>query len=657
MARIRRKTKIATELSASIQILEKIGRGGMAEVYKGKWIGPEGFSKTIAIKTILPQFSSDKDFVQQFYEESRLLSRLSHPNIVSVFKVDTMSDGSPCLLMEWVDGVSLKLLFDNVDWINSPVPESTLMAIVFQCLKGLQYAHNFEDQTSGESFRIIHRDISPHNIMIDIHGTVRILDFGIAKALAPNREETLTKALRGKLAYLSPEMARGEALDERSDLFSLGAVAYELATGMRLFYGNSDFETIENVKTANPPPLNSIRKDISPSFSVFIQRLLAKNPSQRFDSSDSALQEIQKLGGFTDASKIDLSQLVTVAKQQRFSGTIIEKRVPHSKSVLSFFSLMNPVLYRRHYRAIFLLLFLLPSLTFVSSRWRSRESSQMIWMKPNGNMVDISPPDLLYNPEDVATTTGFTASACTQLCLAIATYSDFFYNQSRASKLDRDPKSSRPKEFIDKSNAWLARNEAFTKDIFEGRCSYLEYCRGASSFVKGFRDIASTNLITEHTSYTEVVKIFETAKTPNWTREKTNPYFFPDKVTQQKYNSLFQLWSSVTVDNSTMPGKVFIAIPEKSFPNSHALCREFGDMYVANTIKIRLDGQEWKFDDAEVYLYPATSSVVLDGMKDNRMYLRIQKGKEDPIFSLGVCEYKRRNGQLVRLQHWIPKSN
>jgi serine/threonine protein kinase len=221
------------------QLLERIAVGGMAEVYRAVALGLSGFEKTVVIKRLLPQHHRDQELLTMFIDEARLLGRLRHPNIAEVYDID--HEGNEYFFaLEYVDGVELRDLL-NV----APLSLSDAVLVTLDLAQALGYAHSLQDGDAGP-LGIVHRDISPSNVLISQEGSVKLVDFGVAKWRS-QRSETRHGVLKGKVNYMSPEQCRGEPLDKRSDVFALGVLLYEMSVGVRPFEGSSDFETLKAI--------------------------------------------------------------------------------------------------------------------------------------------------------------------------------------------------------------------------------------------------------------------------------------------------------------------------------------------------------------------------------------------------------------------------
>jgi eukaryotic-like serine/threonine-protein kinase len=263
-------------------LLRKVGTGGMAWVYKAKKIGIEGFERVLAIKRILPHLSSDEEFISMFVAEAKLAAQLTHKNIVQIYDL-VKSKEDYLILMEYVAGKDLRSILRRCHAKNVSMPASLALYIGKEVASALSTAHTQKDR-NGRNLNIIHRDISPQNILVSYSGEVKVVDFGIAKA--ESQAKTSTGVLKGKISYMSPEQAWGKPMDLRSDIFSLGLVIYELFTGDKLFRGDTELNTLERVREATVQPLPSaVNGDISPEIESKILKALARDPAERYQNA------------------------------------------------------------------------------------------------------------------------------------------------------------------------------------------------------------------------------------------------------------------------------------------------------------------------------------------------------------------------------------
>lgn len=272
-------------------LLERINVGGMAEVYRAKLIGVEGFEKQLAIKRILPSVAADQDFITMFVDEAKIAGQLTHGNIAQIFELGRIDD-TYYIALEYLPGRDVRALFERLRRRKEIIPVDLACYVICRICEGLDYAHRKTDAL-GRNLGIIHRDVSPQNILVSYEGEVKLIDFGIAKA-ADNSMKTQAGILKGKFGYMSPEQVAGEVIDSRSDLFSVGIVLYELVTGERLFTGDSDYGILEKVRAANVPRPSIPRPDLDPAVEQVIMRALARNPADRYQHAGEIAADLQR---------------------------------------------------------------------------------------------------------------------------------------------------------------------------------------------------------------------------------------------------------------------------------------------------------------------------------------------------------------------------
>ncbi len=272
------------------ELLERIGIGGMAEVFKAKIYGAEGFERLIAIKRILPNLIEDDDFVNMFVDEAKIAVRLSHPNIVGIDDLGK-AEGTLFIAMEFVQGKDLRAIYDVESARGTITPIGISCHIVMKMCEALHHAH-FATGPRGEPLQVIHRDVSPQNVLLSFDGEVKVADFGLAKARG-RIVQTQAGVVKGKLAYMSPEQLRGEEIDHRVDVFGLGIVLYELLTGVRLFLGPSDMETLRRVYEAQVPPMQHVNPQIHPDLEAITRKALAKDRDERYRTALDLFEDLQ----------------------------------------------------------------------------------------------------------------------------------------------------------------------------------------------------------------------------------------------------------------------------------------------------------------------------------------------------------------------------
>jgi serine/threonine protein kinase/tetratricopeptide (TPR) repeat protein len=282
------------------RLLERLGKGGMAEVFKAKSFGVEGFEKVLVVKRILPELARNARFVEMFVHEAKLSVRLSHANIVQAFDLGMVNPpegkGSPSyfIAMEYVAGLDLAALIGRARRQDLQLPVGLCLFVASEVCKGLDHAHRRCDD-QREPLGIVHRDVSPQNVLLSWEGDVKITDFGIAKArdLHGDRPGAVRDGrLAGKAAYMSPEQARTEGVDARSDIFSLGTLLYEMLTGVNPFRADTPGDTIARVQQGQAPPVHAHREDVDSALSAIVARAMAPDPRDRFGSAGAFHDEL-----------------------------------------------------------------------------------------------------------------------------------------------------------------------------------------------------------------------------------------------------------------------------------------------------------------------------------------------------------------------------
>jgi len=310
------------------RITERIASGGMAEVFRGVAESLQGFRKNIAIKRVLPALTQNKKFVAMFLDEARLSLSLQHANIVQVFDIGH-TDDTYFIVMEYVDGVDLKTLLEWRRRMGKRLPMSVSLNIATEICKGLSYAHELLSFETGRPLGIVHRDVSPPNVLISKQGEVKVVDFGLAKATS-QIETTDPGVVKGKMSYLSPEAARGEEVDSRADIFSVGILLYEMLTGKRLFYGESDYQTVELVRNAKIPPIKAQNPEVEQELEDIVRKTLAKNKEDRFQSATD-LQDALAHYSYSRGLKVisrDVADLVRQCLEDKSAQSSGGKRRP-----------------------------------------------------------------------------------------------------------------------------------------------------------------------------------------------------------------------------------------------------------------------------------------------------------------------------------------
>ena len=263
-------------------LTERIAFGGMAELFRAFTFDDDGFKRDVAIKRLLPHYLEDQQFITMLTDEFKLVSHLKHPNIAEVFELVEV-DGSLLIAMEYVDGKDLRSTVEKARNHRMTLALDDIAYVLARALDGLHHAHVARDDADAP-LKIVHRDFSPSNLLVGYDGTVKLCDFGIAKA-THNRIQTKTGIIKGKVKYMSPEQAFGRKLDWRSDLFSAGSVLYELATGTAPFHAQNEIDLIFAVRDASPTPCREINPDIPEQLSRIVEKAMSRSRSARYQTA------------------------------------------------------------------------------------------------------------------------------------------------------------------------------------------------------------------------------------------------------------------------------------------------------------------------------------------------------------------------------------
>ena len=273
-------------------LIEKIATGGMAEVWKARMRGVEGFQKTVAIKKILPHLSDNQDFIEMFVDEAKLAAQLNHNNIIHIYDLGKIQN-SYYIAMEYIDGFDLKTILRQGQERDNPLNVELALFIASKIAAALDYAHrkrDFEEKEMG----LVHRDVSPQNVLISQEGDIKLCDFGIAKA-ASKASHTQAGALKGKLQYMAPEQAWGRSIDRRSDVFALATVLFEMLTGRKLFSGENELSILEQVREAQVQPPSLYNDEVTPEIDKIVLKALQKDPANRYQTAGEMARELDAI--------------------------------------------------------------------------------------------------------------------------------------------------------------------------------------------------------------------------------------------------------------------------------------------------------------------------------------------------------------------------
>ncbi|MCB9072932.1 MAG: serine/threonine protein kinase [Bdellovibrionaceae bacterium] len=303
-------------------LLERLASGGMAEIYLSKKIAAEGVQKFVAVKRILSQHSASEDFIRMFKDEAKIAVNLSHSNVVSIYDFG-VENSQLYLVMEYMEGKNLRQILNRLKQLNKRFSISHIAYITKLIAAGLDHAHRLIDATTGQPLNIIHRDMSPQNVMVSFEGEVKIIDFGIAKSTT-QEESTRVGTLKGKFGYMSPEQIDGMEVDARTDIFALGIMLWEMLSEQRLFLTNNEMSTLRKIRDCKIPSLREMDPNIPVELEKIVMKALARNKAQRYQTAAELQKDLQSfLNRYNpDFSSQDFSEFI----KELYSEEIVDAR-------------------------------------------------------------------------------------------------------------------------------------------------------------------------------------------------------------------------------------------------------------------------------------------------------------------------------------------
>ncbi len=302
-------------------LLEKLASGGMAEVFLAKSLGASGVNKFLAVKRILPQYSDNKDFIDMFKEEAKIAVNLNHGSVVSIYDFG-IERSQFYLVMEYVEGRNLRQVLNELKKRNQQFSIEQIVYMMKEVAAGIDHAHRLIDGTTGKPLNLVHRDMSPQNIMVSYEGEVKVIDFGIAKA-ETQLEQTKTGTLKGKFGYMSPEQADGQSIDSRTDLFSLGIILWELLAHDRLFTSNSEAAILRKIRECQIPSIRKINPSIPTELENIVNKSLARDKSQRYQTAAAFHKDLNRFLNteYPDFSSHDFAVFIKNAFAEVYSDS------------------------------------------------------------------------------------------------------------------------------------------------------------------------------------------------------------------------------------------------------------------------------------------------------------------------------------------------
>ncbi|MEQ8275962.1 MAG: serine/threonine-protein kinase [Deltaproteobacteria bacterium] len=301
------------------ELIEKIATGGMAEIFLARHHALPDFDRLVVVKRLLPALARDATFVSMFLDEARTSAGLNHPNVVQIYDLGVMDD-QYFIAMELIEGEDLVEITHRATELEQSIPVAIAARIVADTCKALHHAH---EQTGydGKPLNIVHRDVSPHNVLVTYAGDVKIVDFGIAKARTQT-SKTGAGMLKGKYSYMSPEQCMGTSLDRRSDLFSLGVVLYELTTGRRLFHFERSHDILEAITEAPIPPPSQVVRGYPKALEAIVLRALERDPDRRYATALDLQRALEEFLRGSATSSVEVGAWV----KELFGAIMVEKR-------------------------------------------------------------------------------------------------------------------------------------------------------------------------------------------------------------------------------------------------------------------------------------------------------------------------------------------
>ncbi|MCA9559856.1 MAG: serine/threonine protein kinase, partial [Myxococcales bacterium] len=273
------------------RLLRRLGQGGMAEVYLAEVAGLGQFRKRIAIKRLLPHYAANERFVSMLRDEAKIAAAIRHPHVAAVLDFGEV-EGQHYIAMEYIHGVDLATVLRTLRDRDQLMPIAAAVYVARCVAEGLEAAHTLRDASTGKALAVIHRDVSPHNILVSFEGAVKLIDFGVAKA-ENNSTKTRSGVIKGKLQYMSPEQAQAHEVDGRSDVFSLGMTLYKLLTGRLPFTGRNEYQIYDQILRKEPSPPRAFVPELPERIDAVVTRALRKDPERRFQSAAEMARVLQ----------------------------------------------------------------------------------------------------------------------------------------------------------------------------------------------------------------------------------------------------------------------------------------------------------------------------------------------------------------------------
>ncbi len=614
--------------STEFELLAKIGEGGMGEVYRARLFNKHGFEKIVAAKKVIGT-TTDKSFMR----EAEVLSKLNHPNICSVFDIKEF-DGNLYILMEYIDGLSLSDIQEVSIQKGYKFREEFISQVAFQVLKGLEYAHaSLEEKPS-----IIHRDISPQNIMVSQQGNVKILDFGIAKIETTHL--TSKDSTYGKVRYCAPEVLNGKSYDQRSDLYALGVLLFELSIGAKAFNEQSEVQIIAQ-KENNELSYSLITSvGHSRSLQIFIEKLSASNTTSRFQSAKDALTFILQ-HNLINTSEVSGSILVDEIENLKSSGICRTKTIvnPTREKVVS----RKKIVVATALTSCLILFGLIYS-QYVKTNWRHLDFQ----VQSEGKLVKLEHPKNDGRTE-IGGELGLYMSDfnCVSAINSFISFSSGILSPDIEKKFNSFGIKRKPSQFLRELILDYQQTE-FLLDFLKINCSQNK------TFNKGvivYQDIYDALLKEKEKEYQSWKELQDTLRPKVFFRAEKFDELYGEMMdlgsNEKIYHIRNQLEKIQTVHAKVLTGFQILFLDEKVFPKNLLECRDLIEYYwVVEAMKKTLSSNDILNFSAIVIPAPNDGEIVKYG-PDFLEYKDNSKAENSNFRKHGVCVFKRYKGEVV----------
>lgn len=635
--------------SLELELYERLGIGGMGEVYRAKRKGPEGFERWVAVKKIRPEHLHQADFRERFIREAVLTAKLRHPNIAQVHELH-LDGPEPRMILDLIEGVTLKSLILNHRSADRTIPLAACLRIGEQILSALEYAHRFQDPESGQLIAVVHRDLTPTNVMLDRGGLVKILDFGIAKPKndsTPDQTQTLHPL--GNPSYPTPETVQGKAASPQTDLFQFGLVLYELLTLERPFNAPTARLREDQVLSGEHISAKELRHDVPDALGIVIERCLASSPDHRYQSAAEVLNALRAIPHSSSPTDADLSQLID-------SLDSLGSEVAHTRPDRNIRARSNHIFRKKRRPAWLLIAGALTALVLTGTHVAGMRKSvphpiPPIYWDNSGKIVQLNPEPLKYAEAATLAPNILSKEACHSACLQGWASISIFLDPGMAAQIDAKGAGATFQRAMT-----LHSDSKSSFNVMIERCGYIPYCLAVKNLSRYFDKGTSKITIAEQDSASDIrakllraePRLGRLAATASlaWSKELSTNL----ELHENRFASISRYPMNAIL------ARELVTLPEALSLISTGVCVEIGDfLYAKDLGSAILHGTPWN-SDFELLLLPHGTGTQVRGAKDGAPVLGFLEGANSSVFSMGICAYGRAaDGKLRYARHWIPK--